>query len=95
MYRWFNSNLVTCCKGIFNNNKREIFFIMKAKGFTFNDFDFIINSLRPTGMDGISAMIDNTIGMPNKHFRKTDQIRNAAFPGYGTPLLERFSTFQL
>jgi len=68
---------------------------MKAKGFTFNDLDFIINSLRPTGMDGIFAMIDNTIGMPSKHFRKTDQSRNTAFPGYGTPLLERFSTFQL
>jgi hypothetical protein len=41
---WFLSHLVARCKGIFNN-EREIFFIMKAKGFTLNNFDFIINSL--------------------------------------------------
>jgi len=88
LFRFF-SHLVARCKGIFNN-KREIFFIMKAKGFTLNNFDFIINSLQPTGMNGISAMIDNSIGMSCKHFCKTDESRNTAFSSHGTPPLERF-----
>ena len=41
---------------------------MKAVGFTFNDFDFIINPFQFTGMDGILTMVQNAIAMAFKHF---------------------------
>ena len=62
---------------------------MKAIGFTLNNLDFIINSLQPTGMDGISAMVDNSIGKPHEHFCKVDKRWNTAFTGHGTPGLKR------
>jgi hypothetical protein len=34
---------------------------MKAVGFTFNDFDFVINPLQFTGMDGIFTMVQDAI----------------------------------
>jgi len=41
---------------------------MKAVGFTFNDFDFVINPLQFTGMDGILTMVQDAIAMAFKHF---------------------------
>jgi len=41
---------------------------MKTIGFTFNDFDFVINPLQFTGMDGIFTMVQYAIAMAFKHF---------------------------
>ncbi len=42
--------------------------VMKAVGFTFNDFDFVINPLQFTGMDWIFTMVQDAIAMTFKHF---------------------------
>ena len=43
---------------------------MKAVGFTFNDFNFVINPFQFTGMDGIVTMVQDAITMAFKHFDK-------------------------
>jgi len=43
---------------------------MEAVGFTFNDFDFIINPFQFAGMDGIFTMVQDAIAMAFKHFCK-------------------------
>ena len=46
---------------------------MKPKSSTFDDFDLVVDSLQPPGMDGIAIMIDNATGVPEKAFRKADE----------------------
>ena len=43
---------------------------MKAVGFTFNDFDFVINPFQFAGMDRVFIMIQHAIAMAFKHFYK-------------------------
>jgi len=43
---------------------------MEAIRFTFDDFDFVVNAFDFPGMDGIIAVIDNTVAMTFKHFCK-------------------------
>ena len=43
---------------------------MKAVGFTFNDFYFVINPFQFTGMDRVFTMVQNAIAMAFKHFCK-------------------------
>lgn len=44
---------------------------MKAVGFTFDDFNFIVNPFQLTSMDGIFTMINDAITVAFKHFYKT------------------------
>ena len=52
------------------NLQLKIAQIMKAVGFTFNDFDFVINPFQFTGMDWIFTMVQYAIAMAFKHFYK-------------------------
>ena len=52
------------------NFQLKISQVMKAVGFTFNDFDFVINPFQFTGMDRVFTMVQNAIAMAFKHFYK-------------------------
>ncbi len=62
---WFFSNLVE--EGLVNF-QGKISQIMKAVGFTFNDFDFVVNPFQFAGMDGVFTMVQDAIAMSFKHF---------------------------
>jgi len=65
LFIWCFSNLV---EESLVNFQLKISQVMKAVGFTFNDFDFVINPLQFTGMDGIFTMVQDAIAMAFKHF---------------------------
>ena len=65
---------------------------MKAEGLTLNDFDFIVNSFQPTGVNGIPAMVDDAIGIPHDHSCKIDKCRDSTLPGHQTPLFQYILT---
>jgi len=50
------------------NFQLKISQVMKAVGFTFNDFYFVINPLQFTSMDWIFTMVQDAIAMAFKHF---------------------------
>jgi hypothetical protein len=64
---------------------------MKAVGFTFNDFDFVINPLQFTGMDGIFTMVQDAIAMAFKHFYKAVERAIIQRAGKLTPMSQCFT----
>jgi hypothetical protein len=64
---------------------------MKAVGFTFNDFDFVINPLQFTGMDWIFTMVQDAIAMTFKHFYEAIQRTIIQRAGKLTPMIQCFA----
>jgi hypothetical protein len=64
---------------------------MKAVGFTFNDFDFVINPLQFTGMDWIFTMVQDAIAMAFKHFNEAVERAIIQRAGKITPMIQCFA----
>lgn len=62
---------------------------METIGFTFNDFDFVIDPFQFAGMDGIITMIQDTIAIAFKHLSETVQGVIVQRAGQCTPLIQR------
>jgi hypothetical protein len=84
---WFFSNLV---EESLVNFQRKISQVMITIGFTFNDFDFVINPFQFTGMDGIFAMIQDAIAIAFEHFYEAVESAIIQRAGKRTPMIQRF-----
>lgn len=61
---------------------------MEAVGFSFNDFDFIINAFQFAGVDRVLTMIQDPILVPFQHFGKAGNRRVFQGSCKGAPVIE-------
>ena len=64
---------------------------MVAVSFSFNDFDFVIDTFQLSGMDGEVAVIQDAIAVSLQHFRKLQDFLMWDTPGQSTPFIQGFN----